>query len=297
VLAIVAGVLVGPGVGHAWAGRWWRGLAWALLGLAAASGVVSVYFLWAAIAIRVLQVIDLVFIRVADKAVERRLIAVALFVIGGVGATEALRVYVVEPFNIPSAAMAPTLQAGDQILVDKTGYRSIDRGDVIVFAHPCNPARSLTKRVVALEHDTVEVRCSVLYVNGVAQARAFVRPDALHVNLWRERIGGTSADLFLDSRAAVAASRTDFPRAAEAPACPNTRAPRRAGEVIGAPAGAAPCGPQIQYVVPPEHVFVLGDNRDNSADSRTWGPVPVRAILGRVVGVWWSKDLRRIRDL
>ena len=103
----------------------------------------------------------------------------------------ALRAFVIEAFKIPSSSMYPTLEIGDHIFVNKFIYgvripwtstkffelRGPERGEVIVFMYPCEPDRDYIKRVVALAGDTVEVRCNVVYVNGVAVPSKMIEGD------------------------------------------------------------------------------------------------------------------------
>ncbi len=106
----------------------------------------------------------------------------------------ALRAFVIEAFKIPSSSMYPTLEIGDHIFVNKFIYgvripwtqtklfqfRAPRRGEVVVFQWPCNPDRDYIKRIVALPGDTVEVRCSVVYVNGKAIPRSLVSPERFY---------------------------------------------------------------------------------------------------------------------
>jgi signal peptidase I len=189
-----------------------------------------------------------------------------------------LRSFVVEAYQIPSGSMIPTLEVGDRIWVNKliygvrlpftdikigTHYRPPRRGEIIVFSHPNDPDKDLIKRVVAVAGDTIEMRDNVVYVNGVATARVH---DGVHhywdkheetdqwfegdADAWRETIGAANFVTFhsLDG-------------------------------------GNSSYEPKH---VPPDSLFVMGDNRDNSSDSRYWGFVPLNLVRGRAMVVWLS---------
>jgi signal peptidase I len=183
-------------------------------------------------------------------------------------------------YKVPSGAMSPTLQIGDHILVrmamhdpphvlpfthvaveELLGMRELHRGDVVVFlaparASPDGQRRMFVKRVVAFAGETVEVRNNQLYVDG----RAHDEPHAVF----------------------------------------RSRPPDGAAPV---PAGIPPCGSLhggmatscAPYLVPPGHVFVMGDNRDQSYDSRYWGAVPAADVQGVVRWVYWSWDSGGVR--
>ncbi len=197
-----------------------------------------------------------------------------------------------EPFRIPSGSMVPTLQIGDHILVTKYSYGlripltrvpigELDlpeRGDIVVFVKPGTDDTFLShnidlpvppfatldyvKRVVGLPGDVIEVRDNQLYINSKAQPRqyqekyAFVnehcRPSA--TKAFTEDLDGHPHTLLTTESYALRMS--DY-------------------------------GPQT---VPPGQVFVMGDNRDHSADSRVWGYVPLRNIKGKARFVWLSYD-------
>jgi signal peptidase I len=189
-----------------------------------------------------------------------------------------LRAFVVEAFQIPSGSMIPTLEVGDHIFVSKFSYGlsipftdtkvfqygSPKRGDVIVFKFPQDTSTDYIKRVVGLPGDTVEVRQGQLYVNGVEIHRERVPvpchysevstagvPDDHDCEHWIETLGERVHDTILEpSHPAI-----DHPRT----------------------------------VVPPGEVFVMGDNRDNSYDSRRWGTVKMNLIKGRALIIWWSR--------
>ena len=184
-----------------------------------------------------------------------------------------LRSFLFEPFQIPSGSMLPTLKIGDFILVNKFDYglrlpvlgRTIyqvgqpSRGDVMVFKYPEDPNINFIKRVVGIPGDTVEYRNKVVYVNGVMQTLTSVVPDgSLVVPPLTEEASEQLGDREHRIWRRMTQGR-DFP-------------------LIQIPEG--------QY-------FVMGDNRDNSNDSRVWGFVDDSLIVGRAFAVWmhWEKLL------
>ncbi len=190
-----------------------------------------------------------------------------------------LRSFVVEAFKIPSGSMIPTLSIGDQIFVNKfiygirvpfTQLRIVDfdppeRGDVIVFVCPVEPHDDYIKRVVGLSGDIIKVRDGTAYINDVPlrQQRGAVVP------YWdRDAEGGDWR-----RKSAIALQENNGER--DYTVLQENHQLRRAPDF----------GP---YQVPKDHVFVMGDNRDHSYDSRSWGPVPIDSILGKSLFVWWS---------
>ena len=174
-----------------------------------------------------------------------------------------VRPFVVEAFKIPSGAMIPTLEVGDHIMVDKLRHVPA-RGDVIVFKYPLDPSTNYVKRVVGLPGDVVEITGGRLAVNGVevqrvrSQAdcsRDSAAPTRFEANpscvLWNETLDGRTYRIETDTRLGEARELS-------------------------------------RRVVEPERLFVLGDNRDNSSDSRVWGTVPLDYVKGIVRFVWWS---------
>jgi len=208
-----------------------------------------------------------------------------------------IRSFLVEPFKIPSSSMIPTLQVGDFILVNKFTYgirlpiinRKIvqlndpQRGDVMVFHYPENPSVDYIKRVVAVSGDTIEYRNKRLTINGVEQQQEsdgdynYVESGLNFVHTERriENLGVHKHALLVN------------------PEMPSVH--------VGAVAefkGRENCSYDEDWVsckVPVGHYFMMGDNRDNSRDSRYWGFVPDNQIVGRAFFVWMNfSELKRI---
>jgi signal peptidase I len=223
-----------------------------------------------------------------------------------------VRAFAVEAFKAPSSSMYPTVHIGDHLLIEKITklWRGWQRGDVIVFVYPCDPQRDYIKRIVGLPGDSIEVRCNVLYVNGKAVPSELVpgtctyedydeRTEQWFPNTcsrYHEKLDGHEWDVFhREDRPArgPAADPRDFPMREHVgpPSCRDAME-RDAGQTLGklveTKQDASACEPQYHYVVPDGQVFVLGDNRSNSNDSRIWGSVPITFIKGRVTGIWWS---------
>jgi signal peptidase I len=195
-----------------------------------------------------------------------------------------LRSFLVEPFKIPSSSMVPTLLVGDFILVNKYTYGirlpvvnkklipigAPERGDVMVFRFPQDPSLDYIKRVVALPGDRVEYRNRRLSINGtpvpLRQVDDYLSRERMQFSRrFVERLDGTEHEILLED---------DMPGAyAPAPAFPF------AGNCNYNMSGLA-------CTVPPGHYFVMGDNRDNSSDSRVWGFVPDENIVGRAFFIW-----------
>jgi signal peptidase I len=179
----------------------------------------------------------------------------------------------VQAFQIPSVSMEPSLLVGDRLFVDKVVYspslgplesallakRPVTRGDVVVFKYPADPSRNFVKRVVALPGETVEVRDRVVLVGGQPLTEPYARfgDERLPAGHPGARSSGAQAG------------------SAEPPD----------GWLGGR--GRQRWGPRV---VPDGHVFVLGDNRDRSHDSRYWGFLALDQVEGRPLVVYWSTD-------
>ena len=195
-----------------------------------------------------------------------------------------LRSFLVEPFKIPSSSMVPTLLVGDFILVNKFTYgirlpvvnlklielNNPQRGDVMVFRYPEDPSLDYIKRVVGVPGDRIEYRNKRLTVNGVAvpvrQIDDYLSKERMQFSRrYVETLGGAEHEILLDDDApAVTAPSRAFSFAAN---CTYN-------------SGAMAC------TVPAGHYFMMGDNRDNSSDSRVWGFVPDQNIVGKAFFIW-----------
>jgi signal peptidase I len=177
-------------------------------------------------------------------------------------------VFVLKAYTNGSGAMQPTLESGDTLYVNRWATDP-GRGDVVVFKYPKRPDQEFLKRVIAVGGDTVEVRADVVYVNGHPVARHASDGDCVYQERdeerWEER-RCRGFDEELDGHR----YRVVFDRA-------------------GAPHSAA------AVTVPPGHFFVMGDNRDNSHDSRYWGFVPPGYVRGTAMFVCLSRGPDGIR--
>jgi signal peptidase I len=296
----------GPGVGQALVGRRRTAIVFAASSAIAMCALgFSVYALIVFLAIHAASILDTINYvgRKRTIAIEHSLEAVIVWV-AFVGCAVLVRGYVAEAFKFPSSSMAPTLGIDDHVFVSK--LQSYGRGDVVVFTHPC-AHRSYGKRIVALANDTVEVRCNKLFINGKAVPTELVRATDTYkdrnedsggwfqrdASRYRETLGGNSYEIFdrPDRARESRADAKDFPHET-APDCTasyndtGAATKQQPGTIVDTKSPDAPCEPHRHFVVPAGHVFVLGDSRNNSNDSRFWGAVPVENIIGKVIGIW-----------
>jgi signal peptidase I len=183
-----------------------------------------------------------------------------------------IRSFIAEPFRIPSASMLPTLHVGDFILVNKFAYGirlpvlntkvietgEPERGDVVVFRYPNNPEIDYIKRVVGLPGDKVGYFDKTIYINGKPVEHIEKEKDDSLINLVPARIQLHSEQLGEHKHNVL----IDY----------DIR--RIEGETV----------------VPEGEYFVMGDNRDNSNDSRYWGTVPEQNLVGKAFFIWMSWD-------
>jgi len=185
-----------------------------------------------------------------------------------------LRSFLVEPFQIPSGSMIPTLEVGDFILVNKYTYglrlpvvgtkivemNEPERGEVMVFIPP-HDKRYFIKRIVGLPGDTIRYEDKVLSVNGEQILSEVIDNVQIEMPNGMEQSG-----VLLNETLGGVQHRT---------------------QIVSTPARD---GGRNVWVVPEGHYFMMGDNRDNSADSRVWGTVPEENIVGKAFAVWMHKE-------
>jgi len=173
-----------------------------------------------------------------------------------------IRSFLFEPFQIPSRSMVPTLLVGDFILVNKFTYgirvpvlgntiipiNEPQPGEVMVFTPP-HDNRAFIKRVIGVPGDHIRMQANQLWVNGEPYEQTFVEKMSNGTELLDE----TTGNVFHQIQTREEPSKY---------------------------------GRAWEYVVPDGHYFMMGDNRDNSLDSRAWGPVPESNIIGKAVGIW-----------
>lgn len=177
-----------------------------------------------------------------------------------------LRSFIVEPFKIPSGSMLPTLRVGDYILVNKFDYGlrlpvigtkvvelgAPKRGDVMVFKYPEDPSINYIKRVVGLPGDKIRYYDKKLWINNQPvehEILAQLPPDRPEINVIKEDLFSVKHEIWTSLNHNLGSG---------------------------------------EWEVPPGHYFVMGDNRDNSRDSRFWGFVPDKYVVGRAFAIWMS---------
>ncbi|MEY4587926.1 MAG: hypothetical protein RL497_2 [Pseudomonadota bacterium] len=186
-----------------------------------------------------------------------------------------LRSFLIEPFQIPSGSMIPTLEVGDYIAVNKFAYgirlpilktkvipiTDPKRGDVVVFFPP-NDKRYFIKRLIGLPGDTIRYSNNVLYVNGVEIKQEFIKSRVPPYPVF------SKCAEYGEQYSVMTELLGDTPHIMQKCNRPTELS------IEGT------------YVVPSGHYFMMGDNRDNSADSRAWGMVPDKNIVGKAFAVW-----------
>ncbi|MFZ8860630.1 MAG: signal peptidase I [Thermocrinis sp.] len=172
-----------------------------------------------------------------------------------------IRAFVAQAYNIPSGSMKPTLLVGDFILVNKLVYRFSEpqRGDIVVFKYPIDPNIDFIKRIIALPGEEVEVRNNQVFING--------KPLPL-IEVGRGEENGVRKVIYEEVLPEGKKHKVQF--------------------YEDFPFSKRDFGP---VVVPPNHYFVMGDNRDNSEDSRYWGFVPRENIVGKAFVIYFSGDV------
>ena len=185
------------------------------------------------------------------------------------------RSFIAEPFKIPSGSMMPTLLVGDFILVNKFAYGlrlpvlntkilnvgEPKRGDVFVFRYPKNPKEDYIKRVIGLPGDEITYRNKTLFVNGKEIPESYLGPYSGPTEANNRMTG---AQVKLENLEGVEHRILEQPN--------------------------VQVGHEGTYKVPDGYYFAMGDNRDNSADSRFWGFVPEANLVGKALVIWMNFD-------
>ena len=183
-----------------------------------------------------------------------------------------LRSFLIEPFQIPTGSMIPTLNIGDFIIVNKYAYglrlpvigtkiMDVDdpkRGEVMVFIPP-HENKYYIKRVIGLPGDTIRYEDKILYINGELVSKEYIEDIIVGTS-----IGDLSGTLSTEVIGGVSH--------------PTQHIDAAVGRRL-----------RTTWVVPNGHYFMMGDNRDNSADSREWGTVSEEKIVGKAIAVWMHK--------
>jgi signal peptidase I len=279
-VALILGLSV-PGLGHVYVGQPVRGALWA--GLPVGALVAGLYLFVAGsgslgVGLAALGLAALpgsvLALALASRDSYRPLVAAriathaVLVMLGTPVLALCVRAALVEAFKIPGGSMMPTLLVGDRLVVDKLALRGRlpERGDAIVFEFPEDPEQDFIKRVIALPGDTLEVREGRAFLNGWPVPRCRLGEAAMPAGARGERpAAGEVFVEFLGSHAYL--TLVDWKM--------------------------VPRGNSAPLVARPGEVLVLGDNRDNSYDSRLWfggkgGGVPVGNIIGRAAVIWLS---------
>ncbi|MDC3362565.1 signal peptidase I, partial [Gammaproteobacteria bacterium] len=184
-----------------------------------------------------------------------------------------LRSFLFEPYQVPTGSMIPTIKVGDFILVNKFAYglrlpvlgtKILDvaepqRGEIMVFIPP-HVDQYYIKRVIGLPGDTIRYENQRLSVNGELIPEEFVENIKVDTS-----IGPLDGVLNAATYNGVTHSTQHIPS-------------------VNSSRG------RTSWIVPPKHYFMIGDNRENSADSRVWGPVSEDNIVGKAIAVWLHKD-------
>ncbi len=268
--------LIMPGLGQVYSGLLPRGLIWMLLcGISSVAGLLILShptaYSWilgsaaelAQVAIWIAGTIDSYRCALRCKADYElkdynRWYVYLLLLLMGTGSLLSyaldVRVYLIQPFMVPSASMYPTISPRDHIVAVKNAYWNADqqRGDVVLFTNPDNRREFWIKRVIAIAGDTVAIKDGEVYVNGAKLSRQLIGPGV---------VSGTTGQIFDED---------------------NNGAKYR---IFISQDHPAPDFPEI--TVPKNECFVMGDNRNEARDSRYVGSIPIISILGKFEYRYW----------
>jgi len=191
-----------------------------------------------------------------------------------------IRSFLFSPYRVPTGSLEPTIMPGDFIVVSKYAYGlrlpvlgtkiastgSPKRGDVVIFHWPVDPSIIYAKRLIGLPGDHLQYRDKTLFINGKPANKTYIlntydrEPGeiAIPALIMKEKLSKDLSHLILLHQ--TGGQSTSF-----------------------------------DVIVPPNHYFMMGDNRDNSSDSRVWGPVPEKYLIGKALFTWMSWDSNQFR--
>ena len=207
-----------------------------------------------------------------------------------------IRSFIVEPFTIPSGSMMPTLIKGDNILVSKYSYgvklpvvwntliggSDVKRGDIVVFHYPLEPRVNYIKRAIGLPGDTIEYKNKELFINGTKiveeKMEDYTYPKEPKVTLqFNENLLGVNHRILIEPNASGTITKVLSKSASD---------------------NCEYAEEYVKCVVPKNEYFMMGDNRDGSLDSRYWGFVPEKNLVGKAFYIWsnWG-DMSRFGSI
>ncbi|MEO5328055.1 MAG: signal peptidase I [Magnetococcus sp. THC-1_WYH] len=267
-----------PSAKHLWHGAMFMVSGVYILGSYTTSGdgVEEPALHWEPMVAVALLVVGLLFFWKGRSFLQKESLVVEYYeaIVLAVGIALLVRTFVVEPFKIPSGSMIPTLLVGDYLFVSKFTYGhripftrerlfmgdGPNRGDIAVFEYPRDPSKDYIKRIVGLPGDRIVYQDKRLYINNKPVEYETVG-DYVYLN---ERGSEVDSSQFIE------------------------KMENNPHSILVRPFSFSD---QItDEVVPPGHYFVMGDNRDNSNDSRFWGFVPAYRLVGRALAIFWSWD-------
>ena len=221
-----------------------------------------------------------------------------------IAAITIFRSFIFEPFQIPSGSMMPTLLVGDFILVQKYSYGIKDpvwrsqlvdvgepeRGDIVVFKYPLDERVDYIKRAIGLPGDKIVYRDKRLYIQPNCKEGETQQGDLLCNEFNKIDFKLINDNEFKQGQMSLARVNEDL-TTLKHDILINPRAPERKGRYYQQPGT-----PSDEWTVPADHYFMMGDNRDNSQDSRFWGFVPKENLVGKAVFIWMSFEFENGPD-